>query len=69
MNDKPIWKANQNYPNEQEHRNRWQELAHAIAAESQHITDAPDEIKLTQTPGQLEILGSGIEAVGKQGSG
>lgn len=56
--------ARRPFPDEEQHRRRWRELARAIAAESGGITDDPGELTAARRPGQLEVLGSGIEAAG-----
>jgi hypothetical protein len=52
------------FPTRGDHESRWYELAQAIASESDHITDDPEQISPPDSPGELVILGSGIEAVG-----
>lgn len=52
------------YPDPEAHRRRWRRLAREIAARAAHITDDAEAILPPQQPGVLEILGSGIEAVG-----
>ncbi|WP_197419283.1 SAM-dependent methyltransferase [Burkholderia sp. BDU5] len=52
------------YPDADEHRRRWRRLAREIAARAATITDDPAAITPPALPGSLEILGSGIEAIG-----
>jgi hypothetical protein len=57
-------RARVTYPDAETHRRRWRQLARAIAARAAEISDEPDAIAAPARPGSLEILGSGIEAVG-----
>lgn len=52
------------FPARSDHARRWRELARAIAGEADRITDDAERIARSGTPGELVILGSGIEAVG-----
>jgi Tetrapyrrole (Corrin/Porphyrin) Methylases len=52
------------YPDPESHRRRWRALARAIAEQGSAITDDPAAITAPERVGSLEILGSGIEAVG-----
>lgn len=52
------------YPDAEAHRRRWRSLARAIAARGATISDDPAAITPPAQPGMLEILGSGIEAIG-----
>ncbi|AJQ95725.1 SAM-dependent methyltransferase [Gynuella sunshinyii] len=54
----------QNFPSRTDHANRWRELAQAIAAKADQISHDPDAIIRPEKPGELTILGSGIETVG-----
>ena len=54
----------QDFPERMEHVNRWRELASEIAQRVDSVTHDLDQITPAQTPGQLTILGSGIETVG-----
>jgi len=54
----------QGYPDPETHRRRWRLLAREIAARAATITDDAQSIVSPERPGVLEILGSGIEAVG-----
>lgn len=52
------------FPDYAEHSRRWRELARKIAATKPNITDDSNVLTVPKTPGELVILGSGIEAVG-----
>ena len=54
----------QNFPSRTDHANRWRELAHAIASRADQVSHDPDAIVRPEKPGELTILGSGIETVG-----
>ena len=52
------------YPDPAGHRRRWRRLAREIAAAAGAVSDDPDRIVPTASPGRLDILGSGIETAG-----
>jgi hypothetical protein len=52
------------FPSGEDHERRWLELAQAIAAERGNVTDDPALLKPAASPGQLVVIGSGIETVG-----
>jgi hypothetical protein len=52
------------YPDPEDHRRRWRRLAREIAARAATVTDDAQTLGPPERPGVLEILGSGIEAVG-----
>ncbi|MBZ5710981.1 SAM-dependent methyltransferase [Nannocystis pusilla] len=52
------------YPDPEAHRRRWRLLAREIAARAATISDDAQTLAPPEHPGVLEILGSGIEAVG-----
>lgn len=56
--------SNSPYPSENEHRRRWRSLAAEIAARADDISDDPARITPPDRVGELEVIGSGIEAVG-----
>lgn len=56
--------SNSPYPSENEHRRRWRSLAREIAARAEEIGDDPATIAPPDRVGELEVIGSGIEAVG-----
>jgi len=49
------------FPSEVRHRQRWRNLARAIAAQADDVSESPGPAK---AQGELVVLGSGIEAVG-----
>ncbi|GEM77084.1 SAM-dependent methyltransferase [Vibrio sagamiensis] len=51
------------FPRKQERSEAWEELVKEIVADGFHHSSC-EEVLPTQTPGQLTIIGSGIEAVG-----
>jgi hypothetical protein len=53
-----------NFPSRSDHTNRWRELAQAIASRADQVTHDPTQICPPEKPGELTILGSGIETVG-----
>lgn len=53
-----------NFPVEQDHAQRWHALGQAIAARRAVITDHQNVIATPSCPGELIVLGSGIETVG-----
>jgi hypothetical protein len=55
------------YPDKAAHRRAWRDLARAIAAAAPEIGDTPPGTP-PERPGELIVLGSGIEAVGFVGS-
>lgn len=57
-------RSNSPYPSENEHRRRWRSLAAEIAARADDISDDPARIMPPDRVGELEVIGSGIEAVG-----
>ena len=54
----------ENFPSRGDHARRWRDLAQAIAARADHVTHDPTAIAPPDNPGELTILGSGIETVG-----
>ena len=52
------------FPARREHDDRWVALARAIAAERAERTDDPARLAPPEKPGQLVVIGSGIETVG-----
>ncbi len=52
------------FPSRQQHTERWLELAAAIAAEAEQITDEPTGPAQPESVGELTVIGSGIETVG-----
>ncbi|WAS91140.1 SAM-dependent methyltransferase [Nannocystis punicea] len=52
------------YPDPEAHRRRWRQLAREIAARAATVSDDAQTLAPPERPGVLEILGSGIEAVG-----
>lgn len=60
--------SNSPYPSENEHRRRWRSLAREIAARAEEIGDDPARIAPPARVGELEVIGSGIEAVGFTGA-
>ena len=49
------------FPDKTQHSLAWEALAHEIATNSQLVSESPEP---TQQPGELTIIGSGIESVG-----
>ncbi|WP_224753822.1 SAM-dependent methyltransferase [Paenibacillus terricola] len=62
--DQMIPSSVRSYPTRQAHGERWVELAGAIAAERERMTDDPELVIPAVARGELTIIGSGIEAVG-----
>lgn len=53
------------FPTRRSHEDRWAELARAIAARRETVTEqGPPPGERPRTPGELTVIGSGIEAVG-----
>ena len=52
------------YPTARDHQRRWAGLARAIAADRDERTDDSARLGVPSRPGQLTILGSGIETAG-----
>lgn len=54
----------QAFPSRMDHVNQWRELASEIAENAETISHDPQQINPPEHPGELTILGSGIETVG-----
>lgn len=54
----------QGFPTRRQHTERWLELAAAIAAEADRISDEPGSPVPPESAGELTVIGSGIETVG-----
>ena len=52
------------FPDRDDHDQRWQSLAKAIAANGGQVSDDPAVIRPAAKPGELTVIGSGIEAAG-----
>lgn len=63
-NDELYKKPFSQFPTRVGHDSRWRELARAIAADAARITDDLEKITIPENPGELVVLGSGIETVG-----
>lgn len=64
MLDNELHTPYKNFPSQQDHAQRWNDLGREIAARRAMITDNHAALAAPSCPGELTVLGSGIETVG-----